>query len=255
MHDLLHQQDSSRVKIDEELLDVNILLYQLLLHQELFIVLHLAVLRDGGVAVELQLVVTVLRLARLVVGVLVGVVVGQGHLAEILLRGVGHGARLEVRFGRVLQGGDQLEPHVRENRVGNVNDGRKRTAKTSLAALHSSPPGSPCCPLNRRDGWWPHPDPAAQACSWPSTPWRQPRQPRRSPSPLCPRPARPRRWCAQSLLPTQGFRHCRTRWDCSPHLHRLQAAPSLQTSGRQQAEHWQSRTQGRAWWQQSPWET
>ena len=58
--------------------------------------LHLAVLRDRGVAVELQLVVTVLRLAWLVVGVLVGVVVGQGHLAELLLRGVGHGARLEV---------------------------------------------------------------------------------------------------------------------------------------------------------------
>merc|ERR1719430_2026258 len=139
-------------QIDEELLDVGILLHQLLLHQDLFIVLHLTVLRDGGVAVELQLVVTVLRLAWLVVGVLVGVVVGQGHLAELLLRGVGHGARLEVWFGRVLQGGDQLEPHVRENKVGNVNDSRKRTAKTSLAALHSSPPGSPCCPLNRRDG-------------------------------------------------------------------------------------------------------
>merc|ERR1711928_116621 len=56
-------------------LDVDILLYQLLLHQDLFLVLHLAVLRDGGVAVELQLVVTVLRLAWLVVG--------QGHLAEL----------------------------------------------------------------------------------------------------------------------------------------------------------------------------
>ena len=73
-----------------------ILLYQLLLHQDFFLVLHLAVLRDLGVAVELQLVVTVLRLPWLVVGVLVGVVVGQGHLAELLLRGVGHGARLEV---------------------------------------------------------------------------------------------------------------------------------------------------------------
>merc|ERR1719167_257494 len=150
MHDLLHQQDSSKSQMDEELLDVDILLDQLLLHQDL--VLHLAVLRDGGVAVELQLVVTVLRLAWLVVGVLVGVVVGQGHLAELLLRGVGHGARLEVWFGRVLQGRDQLEPRVGENRVGHVNDGRKRTAKTSLAALHSSPPGSPCCSLNRGDG-------------------------------------------------------------------------------------------------------
>ena len=44
----------------------------------------------------MYLSVSVLRLARLVVGVLIGVVVGQGHLAELLLRGVGHGARLEV---------------------------------------------------------------------------------------------------------------------------------------------------------------
>ena len=60
-----------------------ILLYQLLLHQDFFLVLHLAVLRDLGVAVELQLVVTVLRLPWLVVGVLVGVVVGQGYFAEL----------------------------------------------------------------------------------------------------------------------------------------------------------------------------
>ena len=61
---------------DEELLDPGVLLHQLLLHQDLFFVLHLAVLRDGGVAVvELQLVVTVLRLNWLVVGVLVVVVV------------------------------------------------------------------------------------------------------------------------------------------------------------------------------------
>ena len=55
--------------IDEELLDLGVLLLQLLLHQDLFLVFHLAVLRDGGVAVELQLVVAVLRLAELVVGV------------------------------------------------------------------------------------------------------------------------------------------------------------------------------------------
>ena len=46
-----------------------LLLHQLLLHQDLFLVLYLVVLRDGGVAVELQLVVAVLRLAELVVGV------------------------------------------------------------------------------------------------------------------------------------------------------------------------------------------
>ena len=73
--------------IDEELLDLGVLLLQLLLHQDLFLVFHLAVLRDGGVAVELQLVVDVLRLAWLVVSVLFEVVVGKGHLAELLLMG------------------------------------------------------------------------------------------------------------------------------------------------------------------------
>ena len=56
--------------MDEEILDLGILLHQLLLHQYLFLVLLLAVLRDGGVAVELQLVVAILRLALLVVSVL-----------------------------------------------------------------------------------------------------------------------------------------------------------------------------------------
>ena len=72
-------------QVDEELLDLGILLHQLLLHQDLFLVLYLAVLRDGGVAVELQLVVAVLRLAWLVVDVLVGVIVGQGYLAELVV--------------------------------------------------------------------------------------------------------------------------------------------------------------------------
>ena len=76
-------------------LDVGTLFHPLLLHQDLFLVLHLVVLRDGGVAVELQLIVTVLKLAWLVVGVLVRVVLGQCHLAELSL-GVGHGARLKV---------------------------------------------------------------------------------------------------------------------------------------------------------------
>ena len=56
-------------QIDEEFLDLGVLLHHLLLHQVLFLVLYLAVLRDGGVAVEIQLVVAVLRLAWLVVGV------------------------------------------------------------------------------------------------------------------------------------------------------------------------------------------
>ena len=56
-------------QIDEEFLDLGVHLHQLLLHQDLFLVLYLVVLRDGGVAVEFQLVVAVLRLAELVVGV------------------------------------------------------------------------------------------------------------------------------------------------------------------------------------------
>ena len=56
-------------QIDEEFLDLGVHLHQLLLHQDLFLVLYLVVLRDGGVAVELQLVVAVLRLAELVAGV------------------------------------------------------------------------------------------------------------------------------------------------------------------------------------------
>ena len=56
-------------QIDEEFLDLGVHLHQLLLHQDLFLVLYLVVLRDGGVAVELQLIVAVLRLAWLVVGV------------------------------------------------------------------------------------------------------------------------------------------------------------------------------------------
>ena len=53
-------------QIDEEFLDLGVHLHQLLLHQDLFLVLYLVVLRDGGVALELQLVVAVLRLAELV---------------------------------------------------------------------------------------------------------------------------------------------------------------------------------------------
>ena len=56
-------------QIDEEFLDLGVHLHQLLLHQDLFLVLYLVVLGDGGVAVELQLVVAVLRLAELVAGV------------------------------------------------------------------------------------------------------------------------------------------------------------------------------------------
>ena len=76
-------------KFKSPIVDLGVLLLQLLLHQDLFLVFHLAVLRDGGVAVELQLVVDVLRLAWLVVSVLFEVVVGKGHLAELLLMGGG----------------------------------------------------------------------------------------------------------------------------------------------------------------------
>ena len=40
-------------QIDEEFLDLGVHLHQLLLHQDLFLVLYLVVLRDGGFAVEL----------------------------------------------------------------------------------------------------------------------------------------------------------------------------------------------------------
>ena len=91
-------------QIDEEFLDLGVILHQLLLHQDLFLVLYLVVLRDGGVAVELQLVVAVLGLAGLVVGVFVEVVVGHGYLAELavgVLVGVvvGHGYLAKLVVG------------------------------------------------------------------------------------------------------------------------------------------------------------
>ena len=49
-----------------------------------------------GVAVVLQLIFTTLRVAGFVVGILVGVVVGQGHLTKLLLRGEWLSARLKV---------------------------------------------------------------------------------------------------------------------------------------------------------------
>ena len=79
----LNQIDEDLGVFLHQLLLHQLLLHQLLLHQDLFLVLYLVVLRDGGVAVELQLVVAVLGLAGLVVGVFVEVVVGHGYLAEI----------------------------------------------------------------------------------------------------------------------------------------------------------------------------
>ena len=60
-------------RIDLELLELGVLL-----HQNLFLVLHLAVLRDGGIVLQLSS-------DSHVVGVLVGVVEGPGHLAVIVL--------------------------------------------------------------------------------------------------------------------------------------------------------------------------
>ena len=81
----LNQIDEDLGVFLHQLLLHQLLLHQLLLHQDLFLVLYLVVLRDGGVAVELQLVVAVLGLAWLVVGVLVEVVVGHGYLAELVV--------------------------------------------------------------------------------------------------------------------------------------------------------------------------
>ena len=51
-----------------------------------------------GVAVVLQLIffITILRVAGFVVSILIRVVVGQGHLSKLLLRGERLSARLEV---------------------------------------------------------------------------------------------------------------------------------------------------------------
>merc|ERR1719290_111208 len=54
-----------------------------------------------GVAVVLQLVFAALRVAGFVVGILLRVVVGQGHLSELLLRGEWLSARLEVWLGKM----------------------------------------------------------------------------------------------------------------------------------------------------------
>ena len=66
-------------RIDLELLELGVPL-----HQNLFLVLHLAVLRDGGIVLQLSS-------DSHVVGVLVGVVEGPGHLAVIVLIGGGGG--------------------------------------------------------------------------------------------------------------------------------------------------------------------
>ena len=126
-------------------------------------------------------------------------------------------------FERVLQGWEQFKPHVRENGIGCVNDSRMWTKKSmdrenlrcKIRSSMLTCEDFPRCPSfqsswqplllaeqRRQEGWWPHWDPAEQACSWPSTPWPQIRKPRRSPSPLCPQPDRPRRWCAQTHWPT-----------------------------------------------------
>ena len=54
----LNQIDEDLGVFLHQLLLHQLLLHQLLLHQDLFLVLYLVVLRDGGVAVELQLVVS-----------------------------------------------------------------------------------------------------------------------------------------------------------------------------------------------------
>ena len=69
---------------------------KLRLSRDLLLLLRLAFRDVRGVAVVLQLIFAALRVAGFVVGILVRVVVGQGHLAKLLLRGERLGARLEV---------------------------------------------------------------------------------------------------------------------------------------------------------------
>ena len=131
-------------QIDEELLDLGIVLHQLLLHQDLFLVLDLAVLRDGGVAVELQLVVAVLRLAWLVVGVLVGVVVGQGYLAVFVV-----GVLVRLLVGQcqlaelLLMGGGMIGNRIAELEGGlasaklSLEEARTRKRKLEVRARYA----------------------------------------------------------------------------------------------------------------------
>ena len=49
-----------------------------------------------GIAVVLQLVLAALRVAGFIIGILIRVVVRQGHLSKLLLRGEGLSARLQV---------------------------------------------------------------------------------------------------------------------------------------------------------------
>ena len=77
-------------RIDLELLELGVLL-----HQNLFLVLHLAVLRDGGIVLQLSS-------DSHVVGVLVGVVEGPGHLAVIVLIGGGEGGIIRQTWPELL---------------------------------------------------------------------------------------------------------------------------------------------------------
>merc|ERR1719402_1559671 len=104
-----------------------------------------------GVAVVLQLVFAALRVAGFVVGILLRVVVGQGHLSELLLRGEWLSARLEVWFGRILHIRDQVEAQVGEDRVDGVDDGRGAVTSSSFNILSPSPPYSSSSSLERRN--------------------------------------------------------------------------------------------------------
>merc|ERR1719402_2212162 len=118
------------------------------------LLLRLAFRDVRGVAVVLQLVFAALRVAGFVVGILLRVVVGQGHLSELLLRGEWLSARLEVWFGRILHIRDQVEAQVGEDRVDGVDDGRGAVT-SSFNILSPSPPCSSSSSLergNRKNG-------------------------------------------------------------------------------------------------------
>merc|ERR1719402_1175616 len=102
-----------------------------------------------GVAVVLQLVFAALRVAGFVVGIPHRVVVGQGHLSELLLRGEWLSARLEVWFGGILHIRDQVEAQVGEDRVDGVDDGRGAVTGSSFNILGPSPPCSSSSSLER----------------------------------------------------------------------------------------------------------
>merc|ERR1719184_526290 len=82
-----------------------------------FRLFHILLVRGHrDVAVILQLV-TLLRLAGHIVGVLIGIVVGECHLAKLLLWGERLSTRLKMRLGRVLHSRSKMKANDVEDSI------------------------------------------------------------------------------------------------------------------------------------------